>query len=180
MEIILKQITEEQIEQLQEISRKTFFETFAKDNTPESMEKYLEESFSTNKLRSELNELDSEFYLAELDGQVIGYLKLNVGLSQTEDKLDNALEIERIYVLQDFHGKKIGQFLYQKALEIAIEKQVEYIWLGVWENNHRAIAFYKKNGFVEFDKHIFMLGEQKQIDILMKLDLKSLQSRPML
>lgn len=168
MEIILKQVTENEIEQLQEIGRKTFFETFAKDNARESMDKYLEESFSTDKFRAELQESNSEFYFALQEHDVIGYLKLNTGSSQTEDNLDNSLEIERIYVLKEFHGKKAGQILFQKALEIAIQKQVGYIWLGVWENNDRAIAFYRKNGFEQFDKHIFRLGDEEQTDILMK------------
>ncbi|WP_330745896.1 GNAT family N-acetyltransferase [Chryseobacterium sp. CP-77] len=173
MEIILRQIAENEIVPLQEISKKTFFETFSEDNTQESMNIYLEKSFSKEKLFTELNDQNSEFYFAELDNEVIGYLKLNMGLSQTEDKLDNALEIERIYVLKEFHGKKVGQVLYQKALEIAVQKQVHYIWLGVWEKNDRAIAFYRKNGFKEFDKHIFRLGEEEQTDIMMKLDLRN-------
>jgi len=104
---------------------------------------------------------------------VIGYLKLNFGESQTELKGDKALEIERIYVLKEFHGKKVGQLLYDKAIQVATETKADYVWLGVWEENPRAIAFYKKNGFVEFDKHIFRLGDEEQTDIMMKLQLKS-------
>ena len=74
--------------------------------------------------------------------------------------------------MKEFHGKKVGQILYDKALEIAQQKDVEFVWLGVWEENRRAINFYKKNGFVEFDKHIFKLGEDEQTDIMMKLKLK--------
>ena len=64
--------------------------------------------------------------------------------------------------------------MYNKALQIAQEKNVGYLWLGVWEENHRALAFYKKNGFVEFDKHIFKLGNDPQTDIMMKLTLNCL------
>ncbi|PZQ78157.1 MAG: GNAT family N-acetyltransferase, partial [Flavobacterium johnsoniae] len=77
-----------------------------------------------------------------------------------------------IYVLKEFHGKKVGQLLYEKAIQIAKETKSDYVWLGVWEENHRALAFYKKNGFVEFDKHIFRLGNDEQTDIMMKLQLK--------
>jgi ribosomal protein S18 acetylase RimI-like enzyme len=107
-----------------------------------------------------------------MDQNVIGYLKLNFGASQTELKDNNALEIERIYVLKEFHGKKVGQFLFDKAIEIAKEYHVAYVWLGVWENNKRALQFYTKNGFVEFDQHIFVLGDEAQTDIMMKLELK--------
>lgn len=135
------------------------------------MNKYLEEGFSVEKLTAELNNKDSEFYFASLGSNVIGYLKLNFGQSQTELKDDKALEIERIYVLKEFHGKNAGQLLYDKAIQIARQKNADYVWLGVWEENPRAIGFYRKNGFVEFDKHIFKLGNDEQTDIMMKLQL---------
>ena len=173
MEIIITKITENDILELQEIGRKTFSETFSENNTEESMNEYLESSFSTEKLTNELNNKNSEFYFAKINDEVIGYLKLNIGSSQTEIKDNNALEIERIYVSKDFHGKKVGQILYEKAIEIASQKKVDYVWLGVWEKNLRAINFYQKNGFTEFDKHIFRLGNEEQTDIMMKLDLKN-------
>jgi ribosomal protein S18 acetylase RimI-like enzyme len=80
--------------------------------------------------------------------------------------------IERIYVLKEFHGKNVGQILYEKAMQIARQSNANYVWLGVWEENARAINFYKKNGFVEFEKHIFKLGNDEQTDIMMKLQLK--------
>jgi diamine N-acetyltransferase len=159
------------IEQLQQIGRQTFFETFSAGNTEENMKKYLEEGFTVDKLTTELNDKNSEFYFAVIDNKVIGYLKLNFGQAQTELKDDNAVEIERIYVLKEYHGKKVGQLLYDKAIQIAQTKNASYVWLGVWEENPRAINFYKKNGFVEFDKHIFKLGDDEQTDIMMKLTL---------
>ena len=170
---ILKKVTLADISQLQEIGRKTFFETFAAWNTEENMKNYLEEGFSIQKLTAELENENSEFYFAELDNNVIGYLKLNSGSSQTELKDTAALEIERIYVLKAYHGKAVGQMLYDKAMSIAKEKKVNYLWLGVWEENPRAIQFYKKNGFVEFDKHVFRLGNDEQTDIMMKLEIKN-------
>ena len=135
------------------------------------MKKYLEEDFSLERLTEQLNNKNSEFYFAELEDKIIGYLKLNFSNSQTEIKDDKAVEIERIYVLKEFHGKKVGQVLYEKAIEIAKQLNADYIWLGVWEENPRAIKFYKKNGFIEFDKHIFKLGTEQQTDIMMKLAL---------
>ncbi|SKB37900.1 GNAT family N-acetyltransferase [Maribacter arcticus] len=159
------------VEKLKEIGKLTFAETFSSDNSEENMKEYLENEFSTEKLKAELTDQNAEFYFAELDEKTIGYLKVNIGESQTEIKIKNALEIERIYVLKEFHGKKVGQILYEKALELAKEKDVENVWLGVWEQNPRAIRFYEKNGFVSFDKHIFKLGDDKQTDIMMKLEL---------
>ena len=102
---------------------------------------------------------------------MIGYLKINVGQAQTELKDEQALEIERIYVLQQYHGKKVGQLLFEKAIAMAHQMSKSYVWLGVWEENRRALQFYKKNGFIEFDQHIFKLGDDEQTDIMMKLQL---------
>lgn len=169
--IEIKKITLDDIDQLQKIGKQTFFETFAASNSEENMRQYLEEGFSLKKLTSEVADPNCEFYFAIFDNTIIGYLKLNFGASQTELKDQTALEIERIYVLKEFHGKKVGQILYDKAIEVAKQANANYVWLGVWEENPRAISFYKKNGFVEFDKHIFVLGDDEQTDIMMKLQL---------
>lgn len=171
-EISIVKVTLKDIDQLQAIGKQTFFDTFSSQNNEDDMQNYLLENFSELKLTNELSNPDSEFYFAILDGNPVGYLKVNLGQSQTEINHENTLEIERIYVLQQFHGKQVGQQLYRKAIELAKENQVDYVWLGVWEENPRAIAFYKKNGFVEFDKHIFKLGDDEQTDIMMKLTLK--------
>ncbi|CAA7386751.1 GNAT family N-acetyltransferase [Chryseobacterium fistulae] len=169
--IQIKRVSLNDIDHLQKISKQTFAETFTLGNTEENLKNYLEQSFSYEKLTSELNDNNSEFYFAELNNEIIGYLKLNFGESQTEIKDNEALEIERIYVLKEFHGKKVAQSLYDKAIEAAYKIKANYVWLGVWEENPRAISFYSKNGFVEFDKHIFKLGEDEQTDIMMKLEL---------
>lgn len=167
----IRKINIQDVEELKAIGRRTFAETFSSENSVENMKEYLEIGFSTKKLIEELTDENSEFFFAELDGKTIGYLKVNIGLSQTEIKGQNALEIERIYVLKEFHGKKVGQILYEKAIELAKQKNVDYVWLGVWEKNPRAIRFYMKNGFKAFEKHIFKLGNDEQTDIMMKLNL---------
>ena len=169
----ITRITTNEIDQLQKIGRQTFYETFSTGNTQENMQKYLDERFSIEKLTAELNDKNAIFYFAQLENKIVGYLKINFGDSQTELKDDKSLEIERIYVLKEFQGKKIGQILYDKAIEIAKQKDADYIWLGVWEENPRAISFYKKNGFVAFDKHVFRLGDDEQTDIMMKMKLES-------
>lgn len=170
-DIDIQKVTLSDIAQLQKIGRQTFSETFSEANSEENMKNYLEEGFSIEKLTNEINNKNSEFYFATFNNEIIGYLKLNFGDSQTELKDHKALEIERIYVSKEFHGKKVGQFLYDKAIQIAKQKNAEYVWLGVWEENLRAISFYKKNGFLEFDQHIFKLGNDEQTDIMMKLKL---------
>lgn len=172
-DIEIKRVTINDIDQLQKIGRQTFNETFSDENTEENMSKYLEEEFSIEKLTAELTDNNAESYFALDKDEVIGYLKLNFGQSQTELQDDKALEIERIYVLKKFHGKKVGQLIFDKAIQIATLKCADYVWLGVWEENARAIRFYRKNGFIEFDKHIFKLGNDEQTDIMMKLKLNA-------
>ena len=167
--IVIKKASIEDVVKLQIIGRQTFYETFAERNTEENMRKYLDEVFSIDRLTTELNNPESEFYFAVFENQVIGYLKINTGNAQTELQDKSALEIERIYVLKEYQGKKIGQLLYETALQIAVRAKAEYLWLGVWEENHKAKNFYIKNGFIDFDRHIFRLGNEKQTDIMMKL-----------
>ncbi|MCB2218712.1 GNAT family N-acetyltransferase [Desulfofustis glycolicus] len=169
--IEIKKVSQDNIGQLQEICRSTFAEAFSDDNSEENIADYLANGFSVEKLTDELNDPNSQFYFALIDDQAIGYLKVNSGASQTEIRDSHSLEIERIYVLKAYHGKNVGKLLYEKALEISKQNEIEYIWLGVWEKNPRALRFYKKIGFQEFGKHIFILGNEKQTDIMMKLHL---------
>lgn len=168
-EILIQRTQPGDLDDLQRIGITTFTETFAADNSEENLREYLDKGFSSEKLKKELADPNSEFYFAVRDGEVIGYLKVNSGHSQTEMKDENSLEIERIYVLKKFHGHKAGQKLFEKALQIAEQKNVDHVWLGVWKKNIRAIRFYEKNGFAEFDKHLFKLGNDEQTDIMMKL-----------
>ncbi|MDP9959701.1 GNAT family N-acetyltransferase [Chryseobacterium lathyri] len=156
------------LEIIQNIGRQTFSETFAENNSEEAMKTYLEESFSTEKVKSELNNPDSYFFIAWEEDIPVGYLKLNSGAAQTELKDDTSLEIERIYVKKSHHGQKVGQLLYNQALETARSLNKSYLWLGVWEENLRALNFYRKNGFEEFGSHTFRLGDEDQTDLMMK------------
>jgi ribosomal protein S18 acetylase RimI-like enzyme len=167
--IEIRKATIDDIKTIQFIGTTIFTETFAEVNTPEDIATYNQQSFNTEQLTSEINNPDSQFYLAFSETEPVGYLKINFGEAQTEKGKENSLEIQRIYVLQAFHGKKIGQLLVDKAIAVAQEEAVDYIWLGVWEENHIALQFYNKNGFVVFDTHIFTLGNEQQTDLLMQL-----------
>ncbi|HET6558023.1 MAG TPA: GNAT family N-acetyltransferase [Prolixibacteraceae bacterium] len=171
--IEIKRATLNELEELQKVARMTFWETFAAVNSAENMRKYLEERFSAQRLSMELMNRDSEFYLAMVGDRAVGYLKLNFGQAQTEPQDEKAVEIERIYVIREFHGGQVGQRLFEQAMRIATEKRTSYVWLGVWENNLRAISFYRKNGFAAFDTHIFRLGDDVQTDLLMKIVLNA-------
>ena len=139
--IQIKQIFLPQIAELQKLGRQTFIETFAENNSKENLETYLEESFNTVQLQKELSDSNSAFFIAYDREQAIGYLKINTGTSQTELKLQNSLEVQRIYVLKDYFGKAVGQFLFNKAVEVAKEKKTDTIWLGVWGKKCTCYSF---------------------------------------
>ena len=153
---------------LRGIARDTFIETFSEANKAEDMDRYLAKNFSEDQLARELSNPNSFFYVAEVNGHIVGYLKLNTAHAQTEPQAADALEIERIYVLGSYHGGGVGQALYHHAMSVAEDRKASYVWLGVWEHNHRALRFYEKNGFITFGTHIFQLGNDQQTDILMK------------
>ncbi|HEX9513276.1 MAG TPA: GNAT family N-acetyltransferase [Puia sp.] len=157
------------------ISRRTFYDTFAIYNTPENMDLYLSGQLTSGSITAEVEDPGNLFLLAYLDGQPAGYAQLREsavppGLegASAEPEEAPAIEIVRIYAEQSTIGKGVGKALMTRCLEIAREKQKEWIWLGVWEHNQRAIDFYTKWGFEKFGEHVFMLGHDVQTDWEMK------------
>ncbi|MBK6914285.1 MAG: GNAT family N-acetyltransferase [Ignavibacteriales bacterium] len=171
--IIVSKAKLAELNELLIVAAKTFYDTFSEVNTEEDMKMYLAEHFTFEKLSSEFNNPYSEFYIATLNDRIIGYLKINFGQAQTETIQNNTIEIERIYVLKEFQGHKVGNLLLDKAFEAAKQKKINFVWLGVWEKNVKAISFYKKNGFTESGKHLFKLGTEEQTDIIMKKKLET-------
>jgi ribosomal protein S18 acetylase RimI-like enzyme len=172
LDIQIRKATLSDLSLLKMISIQTFTETFAAVNTEANIETYITNTLNEKVLIKELANKQSAFYLALKNDTIVGYLKINWGAAQTESLKGDVLEIHRIYVLQEFKGKKIGQHLLLEAIAIARRKELEYLWLGVWENNHNALAFYKKNDFIAFGTHNFTLGAGEQTDLLLKLQLK--------
>ena len=154
---------------LLELSRKTFFDAFLHQNNAADMEAYAKTAFTLQKFETELINPNSQFYFALIDETIAGYIKLNYSTAQTELQDPASLEIERIYVLNEFQGQQVGKQLIEFAIPIAIDKNLRFVWLGVWEHNTKAIKFYKSKGFEQFGSHPFMLGNDKQTDILMRL-----------
>lgn len=166
--LIIETATLDHLEQLQKLSITTFTETFAEVNTAENLQKYLDKSFNKEQLTAELSDENSQFFIAFLNEIPVGYAKINVNTAQTEQHNLDAMELHRIYVLKEYHGKKVAQKLLEKVLQIAREKEVPQLWLGVWEENKRALQFYKNNGFTVFDQHDFWMGDDKQTDLLLQ------------
>jgi len=154
---------------LSELGARTFYDTYAKDNTPENIRLYVTNSFSTEIQFNELSQPETLFLIAELDDQPVGYAKLKMNSREESIRGTKVIEIERTYAVQEYIGRGVGKELMQACIHEARQKGCDSIWLGVWEKNPRAISFYKKWGFEEVGTHTFMLGEDPQEDFILEL-----------
>jgi len=168
MDLTVRYAINEDAGLIADVSRQTFYETFAADNRKEDMDKFLCEQFTKGKLMMELGSPENTFLLAYYGNEVAGYVKLREAKQPAKLSNSKALEIARIYAITNMIGKGVGNLLMQRSISIANEKGKEVIWLGVWEKNIRAINFYKKWGFEKFDVSDFLLGDDLQCDWLMK------------
>lgn len=167
----IKKCSLDDILDLQKIYRQTFFETFSEQNSEENMRIFLDKAYSEEKLKSEIEDKESETFLAVENQKTLGVLKINTGNAETESGLENSLEIQRIYILKESKGLGIGTVFINLAEKKARELGVSFIWLGVWEKNFPAQKFYTDKGFRRFSEHAFVLGDDIQTDFLMKKEL---------
>ncbi|MCU7556924.1 GNAT family N-acetyltransferase [Macrococcus capreoli] len=169
--IKIERVDPEDLPLLIQISKKTFDDTFRPNNKDEVIDNYLNTSFTKEMMLNQLKNPHSEFYFAVVNNKVAGYLKINIKDAQTENMGADSLEIERIYVDRNYHKQGIGKLLYDKAIERAHYYRVHKVWLGVWEHNHNALAFYTKLGFKHTDSHVFQMGDEAQTDFIMEYPL---------
>lgn len=167
----IKKCSLDDILDLQKIYRQTFFETFSEQNSEENMRIFLDKAYSEEKLKSEIEDKESETFLAVENQKTLGVLKINTGKAETESGLENSLEIQRIYILKESKGLGIGTVFMNLAEKKARELGVSFIWIGVWEKNFPAQKFYTDKGFRRFSEHAFVLGDDVQTDFLMKKEL---------
>lgn len=165
----IEKVKRTELPALRHIAITTFAEAFGPPhNSQRNMDIYLSEHLNKEKLLAEWQHPESVFYFAKKAEEVVGYLKLNTGIAQTEAIEGNCLEVERIYVAANYRNQQIGQALMDFAIQQATQTQKEFIWLGVWEHNPKAIRFYERNGFKTFSEHIFLMVDDPQRDILMR------------
>jgi ribosomal protein S18 acetylase RimI-like enzyme len=172
MSVFIRLAKKEEAEVIGILAAQTFTETFEWYNTPENMREYNETHFTKNKILAEIEDKNSIMYVALIDDIIVGYAKLKSSEAPPELTVASHIEIERLYVSKKFHDKKVGLALMNTCIETAKQKKLDVIWLGVWEQNPRAINFYTRIGFQQFGSHIFQLGNDAQTDYLMKLSLK--------
>lgn len=153
---------------LARIGAQTFSDTFASDNTPQDMSAYLARSFGPDRQAAELADPGTTFLIAEAEGEAVGYARLKQGPVPDCIVGDRPVEIARLYAVAGWIGRGVGAALMQACLDQARRLGSEVIWLDVWERNLRAIAFYRRWGFVEVGSQAFVLGTDVQHDLLMQ------------
>jgi len=164
----IKRCSKDKLDALREISIETYYDTFADSNSEQLMQSYLNEAMSIEKLTTELNQPNSYFYFIYSDQHLAGFLKVNELSAQTDICDDNAFEIERFYIRKSFLRRGLGNALMAFACDLAVRLGKTYVWLGVWENNLRALHFYQSNGFIEIGKHPFDMAGDIQTDLVLK------------
>jgi ribosomal protein S18 acetylase RimI-like enzyme len=166
--ITIRRATSEDTILLADLGARAFSAAFANDNTPEDMADYLQTNFNHEKVAAELADTDSTFFIAEVEQQACGYAKLKKGELPASVSNRNTIELERLYTLPEYFGKGIGDALMRACFDDAKRYGFEAVWLGVWEHNLRARAFYRKLGFREVGDKIFQLGSDAQTDKVME------------
>lgn len=169
---MIRKVELAEVEDLATLAKQTFRETFAHDNTEEQLQGYFEEAYALPVLTAELENPESATYFIQADGKVAGYLRVNWGNAQTEQELEDAFEIQRLYVLREFQGLGLGKQLFEFALDLAEQSGATWAWLGVWERNFKAQSFYARYGFERFSQHHFPVGDKIDTDWLLKKKLK--------
>jgi ribosomal protein S18 acetylase RimI-like enzyme len=167
-DISIRLATAKDAELVADISRQTFYETFASQNTTSDMEKFMNEQFTREKLIDEVKEPWLSFYVAFIDEEPVGYVKMRDGAVPLSLSNELCLEIARLYSVQDKIGKGVGSKLMQTCHDVAKQRQKKILWLAVWKENQRALDFYSCWGFEKFGEQNFVLGDDVQRDWLMK------------
>ncbi|SMG44067.1 GNAT family N-acetyltransferase [Arenibacter troitsensis] len=171
MKLHLRPCSITDLEVLINLGRRTFIEAFEKDNKPEDFKIYLDSAFREETLYKELQDINSAYYFIYMGSSLVGYIKLNENEAQSDINDINSIELERIYVLAEFQGHGIGEWVLRQVISIAKVKNRSYVWLGVWEHNPKAIKFYQRLGFYNFGTHPYFIGNDEQTDWLMRLDI---------
>ena len=167
-DITIRAATENDAALIADLSRQTFYDSFAAENTKENMDRFMGEQFTRQKLMDEVKEPWLTFFLAFMIDEPVGYVKMRDAAVPLDLVNQPCIEIARIYSVQHTIGKGVGKKLMQACLDTAKQRQKQIVWLAVWEKNQRAIDFYNKWGFEKFGEQDFILGDDVQNDWLMK------------
>jgi diamine N-acetyltransferase len=166
--IVIREAQPKDMPELREVAISSYHDAFASFNSPENMDAYFSESYNLLTLNKELTEPDSKLFLACLDEKIVGFSRLRESTEVADMLGSNVVELQRIYVLTEVHGKSVGKLLIEASLHYAQQRKYDWIWLGVWEQNFKAQDFYNRWGFEKFSEHVFWMGDDAQTDWLLK------------
>ncbi len=166
-QLIIRKATVKDTRLIAGFGARTFKETYAASNSPEALAEYLSSNFTDAHIEAQLKDPASTFLLAYMAGELVGYAMLYTDVSPTEVSGSKPVELVRIYVDGNRTGEGFGSSLMEACLKYSEEAGYDVIWLGVWEKNERAIAFYKKWGFKKIGLKEFLLGIEVQRDLIM-------------
>lgn len=169
IKIKLRKASSKDAEFLANLGAKTFYETYQDKVNNSNLLPYIKNSFNRNNLKKEIIDSSNTFLIAFVDRKAVGYAKLRRNSFPNQPKKLKSIEIERMYVSKQMVGKGIGSILMEECVRIANNEKTNFIWLGVWKKNIKAVSFYKKFGFSVFGSHEFKLGREKHKDLLMRL-----------
>lgn len=170
--VLIRRVTQADLGLLQDLSVRTFREAFESFYTTNDFAAFLQEAFHPEKLARELADPAFTFIFAEQEAKPIGYAVLRQGLAEACVLGPNPIELGRIYTLQQALGKGVGPALLEACIGIAKGKGARTLWLGVWEKNPRALAFYARHGFRDVGFHHFLVGSQVDVDRILVKDLE--------
>lgn len=154
-------------EALADLARRTFYDTFASTNDAGDMAIYLAKAYGVDQQTRELEDRDITTLVVEQDGVMVGYAQIREGHIPECVTGSNPVELWRFYIGREWHGRGIAKPLMDAVRAEAIRRGGETLWLGVWERNDRARAFYAKCGFADAGSHIFLFGTDPQTDLVM-------------
>lgn len=166
-EIVIRVANANDVLQLRDLSRSTFYETYADQNTADDVRMHMQQTFSIEKLTAEIEDPGNAVFIACIEDKMIGYAKLRTSKPLPKAQTTPAIELERIYVAKASQGLKAGDALMNQCIEYSKNNGYTVLWLGVWERNPRAISFYEKWGFTVSGKQTFTLGKDPQNDLVM-------------
>lgn len=163
---------------LTEFAREIFIQTFEPHNTRENMAHYLENHLTSRHIEAELADPDNVFMLLEHQDRIVAYYKLQLVFDRSDPSIpavvleQPSVFLERFYVGSDWHGAGVAGHLMRHCIDFAKTQNINLLWLGVWENNRRALRFYEKWNFKRIGQHPFKMGDEVQTDYWMCLSLK--------
>ena len=171
--ISLRRATADDAVPFTQLSFDTFWDAFAGHpmNAPHDLDEYMRRAFTVDQMGQEIAEPNSVITIAEIDGEMAGYSKLNIDAIEPGITAERPIELARLYSHQRYLGQGVGQVLMERCFDDARVLDRDVMWLGVWEYNPRAQAFYRKHGFRPVGKHVFQLGTDPQTDLLMQKEL---------